>query len=94
MNSFYGSKAWRKLSKAFLLSKNYICERCGNPADLAHHKVYLTPGNVWDSAVSMNVDLLESLCQNCHNTEHFGVGGAILNGLAFDEKGELYELHS
>lgn len=92
-SSFYQSKAWRKLSKAFLISKNYICEVCGKPADLAHHKVYLTAGNVWDSNISMNVELLEALCKNCHNTEHFGSGGAVLKGLAFDERGELIELH-
>ena len=41
---FYHSRAWRKLSKAFLMSKHYICERCGQPAEIAHHKQYLAPG--------------------------------------------------
>jgi 5-methylcytosine-specific restriction endonuclease McrA len=95
MNSnFYSSKSWRKLSKAFLNSKNYVCERCGNAADLAHHKVYLNSSNVWNSAISMNVELLEALCINCHNTEHFGSGGAVLKGLKFDERGDLIESHS
>ena len=91
--NFYNSKAWRKLSKAFLNSKNYICERCGNPAELAHHKVYLNAENISDYAVSLNPDLLESLCKNCHNAEHFGGGGAVVKGLHFDEKGDLCELH-
>jgi 5-methylcytosine-specific restriction endonuclease McrA len=88
-HSFYNSKAWRRLSKAFLSSKSYICERCGGPAELAHHRVYLTAGNVWDANISMNPELLEALCQNCHNTEHFGSGGAVAEGLTFDENGEL-----
>jgi 5-methylcytosine-specific restriction endonuclease McrA len=91
--SFYDSKQWRKLSKAFLLSKNYICERCGSPAELVHHKLHLTADNMSNPAVSLNPDLLEALCQNCHNNEHFGSGGAVLSGLAFDNNGDLYELH-
>ena len=43
---FYHGKAWRRLSKAFLMSKHYICERCGQPAEIAHHKIYLTAENV------------------------------------------------
>nr|DAJ99555.1 MAG TPA: HNH endonuclease bacteriophage, HNH Endonuclease, DNA.52A [Caudoviricetes sp.] len=27
---FYTSKAWRDTQKAFMESKNYICERCGS----------------------------------------------------------------
>jgi len=61
---FYDSKAWRRLSKAFLLSKNYICERCGNPAEIAHHKTYLNAGNIYNPDISLNPNLLESLCNN------------------------------
>jgi len=88
-DDFYGSKAWRKLSKAFLCSKNYICERCGNPAEIAHHRTYLTAENVYDINISMNPDLLEALCKNCHNTEHFGTGSAVSAGLIFDGNGNL-----
>ena len=86
---FYDSKAWRKLSKAFLCSKNYICERCGSPAEVAHHKIYLTAANIDDCKISMNSDLLEALCLDCHNTEHFGAGGVTAEGLVFDDYGEL-----
>jgi len=83
MNSaFYNSTAWRRLSRAFLCSKNYICERCGSLAEIAHHKTYLTAENVGDASISMNAELLEALCKNCHNTEHFGTGGAVLAGIA------------
>lgn len=87
--AFYNSKAWRKLSKVFLCSRHYICERCGNQADVAHHKTYLTAANINDCDISLNPDLLEALCLNCHNTEHFGTGGAVAAGLAFDNNGEL-----
>lgn len=87
--AFYRSAAWRKLSQAFLLSKHYICERCGRPAEIAHHRVYLTPANVTDAGVALNPDTLEALCLACHNAEHFGSGGATARGLTFDENGDL-----
>jgi len=86
---FYNSKAWRKLSKAFLLSKYYICERCGGAGELAHHKTHLTATNIKDPSISLNPALLECLCVPCHNAEHFSAGGAVLAGLAFDECGNL-----
>lgn len=86
---FYHSKAWKHLSRAFLLSKNYICERCGKPAEIAHHKTHLTAANILDPEISLNPANLEALCVECHNTEHFGQGGATAAGLAFDENGNL-----
>lgn len=88
---FYHGKAWRQLSKAFLMSKHYICERCGQPAEIAHHKQYLTIQNVTDPEIALNPGNLEALCQSCHNMEHFGQGGATAAGLAFDEYGNLYQ---
>lgn len=86
---FYRSKQWKRLSGAFLLSKNYICERCGGPAEIAHHKQYITPANINDPEITLNADNLEALCLECHNKEHFGHGGATAWGLAFDEYGNL-----
>lgn len=87
--AFYYSKAWRKLSRAFLLSKSYICERCGQPAELTHHKQHITQRNIHDPAVTLNPVNLEALCLNCHNTEHISAGGTVAAGLAFDDNGEL-----
>ncbi len=87
--AFYHSRQWRKLSRAFLLSKNYVCERCGGPAEIAHHRQYITNGNISNPQITLNPDNLEALCQDCHNAEHFGTGGAILKGFAFDEFGNL-----
>jgi len=86
---FYHGRAWRKLSKAFLMSKHYICERCGQPADIAHHKIHLNSSNYSDPTISLNPDNLEALCLTCHNTEHFGQGGATAAGLIFDEYGDI-----
>lgn len=90
--TFYNSAAWRKLSKAFLLSRNYICERCGAPAEIAHHRQYMNPANIDNPAISMNPANLESLCLECHNKEHFSKGGAIAAGYGFDGNGELVKI--
>lgn len=86
---FYHSRAWKRLSRAFLLSRNYICERCGKPAEIAHHKQYLTAQNMTDPDIALNPANLEALCMDCHNREHFGRGGATAAGLVFDENGNI-----
>jgi len=92
--AFYHSAAWRKLSRAFLLSKYYICERCGKPAEIAHHKQYITPANIHNPEITLNPDNLEALCMACHNTEHFGTGGATAAGLTFNENGDIVPTHN
>ena len=68
--SFYTSKAWKTTSKAYMQSKNYICERCGGVAAICHHKKYLTPNNINDPNIALSWDNLEALCHNCHDLEH------------------------
>ncbi len=71
--------------------QNYVCERCGSPATICHHKVYLNSENYKNPYVSLNHDLLECLCQTCHNQEHFG-SPTTGEGLRFDEKGNLIKI--
>jgi len=67
---FYEGKSWRDCRESFLISKNYTCERCFNPANIAHHKTYLTPINIHNPYISLSQNNLEALCQDCHNKEH------------------------
>ncbi len=67
---FYMSAAWKKTRDAYLTSQDYICERCGEPAKIAHHKICLTKGNIDDTGITLCWDNLEALCQDCHNKEH------------------------
>lgn len=67
---FYNSKAWKRASAAYMASKHYICERCGRPAQICHHKTYLNGTNVHDPAIALSFDNLEALCLDCHNAEH------------------------
>lgn len=60
-------------------SRHWICERCGEPASICHHKTYLTTDNVNDLATVYGTGNLECLCHACHNLEHehFELTGAV-----------------
>lgn len=85
---FYHSKPWRKLSALMLEAKHGICERCGAPASVVHHRIYLDSRTANDPAIALNPELLEVLCLDCHNKEHFRTG-AVSDGLYFDQEGQL-----
>ena len=82
---FYKGAKWQKVSAAYMASKNYICERCGEPGKICHHKTYITPQNITDPMIVYNFDNLECLCQDCHNKEHFQK----TNRARFDESGNI-----
>ncbi len=69
---FYKSKAWHELRDAFFTAKFGLCERCSSPGKIVHHKIELTPKNIFDENISLNWSLLELLCQDCHNHVHGG----------------------
>lgn len=89
---FYNSKAWRDTQRAYMQSQNYVCERCGRPAVIVHHKTYITPTNINDPNITLNWDNLEALCQTCHQHEHFKEKGATAEGLMFDDKGNIVKI--
>lgn len=86
--TFYNSMKWIKCRKAFMKSKNYICERCGDIAKIVHHKKHITPDNITDPNITLNWDNLQALCLDCHNVMH-GNSNATINGVTFDENGDL-----
>lgn len=85
----YKSKRWQKLRRQKLI-QNPMCERCAKkgiyvPAYIVHHKEYITEQNYEDDNIFFNINNLESLCKQCHNTEHF----ADKVEYKFDENGDL-----
>lgn len=68
-------------------SQNYICERCGEPAKICHHKIYLTRDNINNPYITLCWDNLEALCQDCHNKEHHKEGPKLR--YSFDEEGNI-----
>ena len=74
----YKSKAWQRCRDRYAASVGGLCERCRasgriTPGEIVHHKIYISPENVNDPAVTLNFDNLELLCRECHAQEHDGV---------------------
>ena len=86
---FYKSKAWQNCRASYIKKVHGQCERCAKPGKIVHHTTYLTPDNINDPAISLNHELLELTCPDCHNQEHHGNGEAIESGLTFDVDGNL-----
>lgn len=82
---FYKSKAWQKVSRLYMMSKNYICERCGGVGVICHHKKHLTPFNINNIEITLGENNLECLCQECHNQEH----SARASRAIFDNEGRM-----
>ena len=82
---FYNSRKWKEVSATYMASKNYLCERCGNPAQICHHKTWLNDENITDITTALGSENLECLCLECHNNEH----GYRHNLVLFDEYGNV-----
>lgn len=88
--SFYNSKRWKDIAEQYRQMKFSICERCGRTnARQVHHKIYLSPNNIYNYDISLNFDNLELLCDTCHQKEHFEKFSPVVQGCCFDENGQL-----
>ena len=56
--AFYHSKQWQQVREYVLMRDSYLCRICGRPAEEVHHKIHLTPGNLYDPRVNLNPDNL------------------------------------
>lgn len=68
--AFYSSTLWVKTRGYILKRDRYVCQRCGRPATVVHHKVHLTKDNIKNKNISLGPANLESLCDDCHRIEH------------------------
>ena len=74
---FYKSVAWKKCRESYVKRVGGLCERCLArglyvPGVIVHHKRHLTPENINDPTVTLNLDNLELLCRDCHGDQHRG----------------------
>ena len=88
--SFYKSKAWQHVREAVMQRDARLCVDCMKegiykPAEEVHHIEELTPENINDPAVSLNMDNLVSLCRECHQRRH----GAKQRRYKVDEYGRV-----
>jgi len=91
--AFYHSAAWKKAQRLAMQLHYGICERCGRPAKIVHHKIHLTPQNIVDQNIALGQDNLMTLCVDCHNRIH-AKNPSVREGLEFDGAGQLVEMHS
>ncbi len=57
----------------------------GGIGTICHHKKYITPRNINNPAITLSMDNLECLCQECHNQEH----SAKMSRAIFDGDGNM-----
>ena len=88
---FYKSSQWVKVRQAYFNYRFGLCERCGMPGKIVHHKKYISSSNIFNPEVTLNFDNLELLCLNCHNNEHIA-SVHFSNGEVVDDKKNIMEL--
>lgn len=86
---FYKSAAWLHCRAGYIESVFGLCERCGKPGKILHHKTYLTPENMNDPYITLGWQNLEYLCQDCHNNEHMEIQSEVRSDVQFDQDGRL-----
>lgn len=71
----YHSLQWKKCRKAYLQTVHGLCERClkqgiYRPADIVHHKIFLTEKTVNDPEICYSFEHLEAVCRQHHEEIH------------------------
>ena len=85
---FYKSNGWKKTRYSYLVSQNFICERCGARATMVHHRTYLNEQLINDPEMTVGFNNLEALCEACHDAEH-KADSPLREGMYFDSEGML-----
>lgn len=72
---FYKGTAWQRTRAVAWARDKGLCQDCLRkgiikPAQEVHHIKELTPENIDNAAVSLNLDNLVSLCKDCHAQRH------------------------
>lgn len=75
IHSFYCSKPWRELSYNLKIERGGTCSRCKKVINdtsllIGHHTIELTEENIKNPQITLNPDLIEIICFDCHNAEH------------------------
>ncbi|MFJ8268520.1 HNH endonuclease [Peribacillus asahii] len=89
--TFYKGTAWKKCRAAYFSYRHGLCERCQGPGKIVHHKKYITHENINDPEITLSFHNLELLCQDCHNREHHERNSPTVEGLYFNEYGDVVQ---
>ena len=91
--AFYHSAAWKRAKRLAMQLHYGVCEKCGRPAKIVHHKIWLTPDNITDHDIALGLDNLMVLCADCHNRIH-AKDSSVREGLEFDGAGQLVKMQA
>ena len=91
--AFYHSSAWKQAQRLAMQLHYGVCEKCGRPAKIIHHKIWLTPENINNQDIALGQDNLMALCIDCHNRIH-AKAASVREGLEFDGSGQLVRMQS
>lgn len=92
--SFYRSQAWQAIRLRALMRDGYTCRVCGARATEIDHIIELTPENISNQDISLNLANLQSLCHDCHTRKtkadkYIYAGGDCPPEFFFDADGNL-----
>lgn len=68
--AFYNSAAWQNTRAAYMMAQHGLCERCGKPGLIVHHRRALLPQDMGNPEITLGWANLELLCHRCHDLEH------------------------
>lgn len=73
--AFYKSTTWQQCRETAIKRDRYLCVDCmrrgfQTPAEEVHHIKPITPENINDPEITLNLDNLVSLCRECHQARH------------------------
>ena len=91
--AFYHSRAWQTLRKQAMIRDGFTCRICGARATDVDHIKELTPDNISDRNISLNINNLQALCHDCHTKKTMGDKGKKISdcddSFYFDADGQL-----
>lgn len=72
---FYYTKAWKTCRREYAKTQGNLCERCREKgiikaAEIVHHKIPVTPQNIYDPSITLSYDNLMCVCRDCHAALH------------------------
>jgi len=89
---FYHSARWQKVRKLAMIRCDKLCEviGCQEPALIGHHEIELTPENINDPNIALNIDNIRCVCFEHHNKIHeIGISKSVQDGLMFCSDGSI-----
>lgn len=92
--AFYHSAAWGRVRAQALARDHGLCQRCMSqgrvtPAVIVHHVKHITPANVNDPCIALDLGNLTSVCRECHAIIHGFDHASTREDVAFDADGNL-----